>query len=283
MSANDNTSLHLPVVGFAIVTSVLTALANLVIENITSINVFSFSLWLVVPVGAVFIGLGGASGGMLACRYFNIKPNFIDFIVLVLIGAATMYLIYYLGYITLVLDNGAKASDYVSFNDYVDVITTKSHLRIGRGATDTGEVGGFGYFLLITKFVGVLLGGFAVFALIKDFAMCNKCNVYYKKIATKESNLMSIEQGQDVLTKIREGTVESYKDAITLAKKYTDTAKDGTKIKVKFTLMRCPKCNDSFVTEKFSAMDGASTKDLKEFDGRTNIPNGSDIAIEFKK
>lgn len=282
MSTNNNNGIHISVIGFALLTSLLTALANLVIENITTINIFSFSFFAVIPVGALLIGAIGASGGLLACRYFNIKPNKLDFLFLVLIGAATMYLIYYLGYITLVLDDGTKVSQFVSFGQYVDLLTTKSSLRVGRGGVDTGEVGSFGYLMLLTKFIGVLIGGAAVFGLLKGMAMCHKCNVYYKKIATKETNNMNAEQADAVLANIKEGTIDAYRLAIN--SNYVDTAKDTNKIKIKFTLMRCPKCNDSFVSEEFFAIAAdASSKELKQFNGRTNLPTNSDLALEFKK
>lgn len=282
MSTNDNTSLHLPIVGFALLTSVLVALANLIVENITTINVFSISVLFVIPLGAIIIGAGGASGGLLAARYFNIKPNKIDFFVLVLVAALTMYFIYYLGYITLVLEDGTKASTAVSFSDYVDVITTKSHMRIGRGSTDVGEVGSLGYWLIVVKFIGVLLGSVAIFATLKGSAMCTTCNVYYKKIATKESKNMNSEQAQDVFNNIREGTIDAYKLALT--SDYIDTTKDENKVKVKFTLMRCPKCNHSYVQEEFFVIDkNGNTKEMADFGGKTNIPTDSDLAISFKK
>ena len=60
---NTKNGLHIQIVVFSLITSVLTALANLLVENIVGINIFSFGLCFILPVGAVIIGMVGASGG----------------------------------------------------------------------------------------------------------------------------------------------------------------------------------------------------------------------------
>ena len=126
---NTKNGLHIQIVVFSLITSILTALANLLVENIVGINIFSFGLWFILPVGAVLIGMGGASGGFLACKYFNIMPSKIDALFLTAIAAFTMFLIYYLGYSTLVLDDGVLAKNVVDFYTYLDFIVTKSHMK----------------------------------------------------------------------------------------------------------------------------------------------------------
>ncbi|MBU3638193.1 hypothetical protein [Polynucleobacter sp. AP-RePozz3-80-G7] len=276
---NRNDGLHIQIIAFALLTSVLTALANLLVENWFGINVFSFGLWFILPVGAVIVGMGGASGGFLACKYFNIKPNWLDALALAVIAAFTMYLIYYLGYITLLLEDGSKASDLVDFGTYLDVIVTKSHMRIGRALqNDTGEVGNFGYLLLAIKFVGVLLGGFAIFANLKSLAMCEKCGVYYKKIASKETSHATTNDAQAVYEKMNSGSIDDYKEAL------QTTAKGDCEAKIKFTLMRCPKCKDEYISEEFFV----KGKDknfvaVAGLTGKTNIPKDSDFQPLFQK
>ena len=48
---------HLVVVGGALITAVLTALANVLIARTTTLDVFTFSLWVVIPAGALLIVL----------------------------------------------------------------------------------------------------------------------------------------------------------------------------------------------------------------------------------
>ena len=276
---NNRNGLHIKIVIFALITSVLTALANLLVENIVGINVFSFGLWFILPVGAVLIGMGGASGGFLACKYFNIMPSKIDALFLTAIAAFTMFLIYYLGYSTLVLDDGVLAKNAVDFSTYMEVVVTKAHMKVGRSlSSDTGEVGSFGYWLLVIRFIGVLIGAFAIFAILKELPLCDECNVYFKKIAVKENLLPNTEYAQNIYEKIKRGTIEDYASAL------ETTGKGDCDVKIDFTLMRCPKCHIEMVTEEFYV----KNKDknfiaVKELNGKTILPKDSIITSFFEK
>lgn len=275
-------SVHPVVIGFAVITAFLTALANVLVENWFGISIFSFGFWVILPVGAVLIGACGASGGLLACRYFNVKPSVIDAVLLMAVGALTMWLIYFLGYATIVLDDGRKVSDIISFEEYFDFVVTKAHMRIGRTMSDTGEVGSFGYVTLLIRFVGVLIGGFAVFGMLKSYPMCGKCNVYFKKIATKVSKPMTTEQAQEIYSHMKAGTEESYKHAIASLPS-TPTATEPGAATVTFTLLRCPKCKDELITEEFQIMNKSKNwVAVKDLSGRTAVPSGSSFESSFK-
>lgn len=267
---------HLAVVVGAFITSVLTALANVLIARTTTIDVFTFSVLFVLPIGALLIGAGGASGGLLACRYFNVRPTAIDFVVMVVIGAFTMWLIYYLDYRTLVLEDGRRASEIVPFGTYFDLVTTKSHLRVGRGQTDTGEVGSYGYWLVFFKFIGVLIGGAAVFAFLKGMAFCESCRVYFKKLAKRSTSQMTPEEGQTLYNMLHGGTVDAYQAALDMKPSDTTNKKERT-VMATFTLMGCPKCKLQFMSEEFQALKGNEWRELKELSRRTDMPADVDM------
>ena len=113
------------------VTRVLAAVANVILARVTGLNVFTMKFWFVLPVGAIVVGMLGASGALLAARYFNILPTILDAVFMVAVAAATMLLIYYLDYATFVLDDGRKASDLIDFASYIDLVLTKAHMRLG--------------------------------------------------------------------------------------------------------------------------------------------------------
>jgi hypothetical protein len=163
---------HLAIFIGIVITSVIVAVANVVVARITGFNVFSLKIWLVIPAGAAIVGFAAASGGLLAARLFHAKPNWFDAVAMMVSAAATMFLIYYLDYITMVLDDGRKAADLISFEDFVNISLTKTHMIVGRGARDVGEIGEAGYWLAVAEFVGFLLGGLSTFTFASAMPRC---------------------------------------------------------------------------------------------------------------
>jgi hypothetical protein len=261
-------------------TCLLTALANLLVERWTNFSIFSMSIWVVIPVGAVLVGAAGASGAVLACRYFNFKPAALDFIAMVGMAAATMVLIYYLGYSTLVLDGGQRASDVVSFAQYFDVVVTKAHMRLGRGMTDTGEVGQFGYVLAAIQFAGFLVGGAAVFFWLRGMPMCEECSLYFKKIARKTVGPMSLPEAEAALKALRSGDLDTYKSGLT-ATSSEATPKKERKAKLSVTLLNCPGCNKERVTETIEVNNGKEWKEVKNLGRSANVPAGVSLRGQF--
>ena len=125
---------HITLLVGMLLTCLLTAVANVVITGLTGFNLFSVKAWLVIPVGAGLVGFCSVSGALLVARYANIRPSWIDVVPMVLVAAATMVLIYFLDYKTEVLEDGRRVRDLVGFQQYVDILLTTSHLRMGRAA-----------------------------------------------------------------------------------------------------------------------------------------------------
>ena len=123
------------------ITSFLTAIANVLASNWTGINVYQINLAQGIPIGAVFIGMGGASGGLLVCRLLNIKPTKRDALFFTLAAALTIWLIYYLSYITAQSEGGHSVKATVDFFNYFKTSVTTEHFTVGKGSnrTDYGE------------------------------------------------------------------------------------------------------------------------------------------------
>ena len=82
------------VAAFGLVTSLLTVILVTLISAATGFNVFTFSLWVVIPVGAVLTGLVAASGYYFGSRWLSHPPSFLLLAQIILIAAATYLLIY---------------------------------------------------------------------------------------------------------------------------------------------------------------------------------------------
>ena len=60
------------------ITCILVAVANVIITRMIGLNIFTLKIWFIIPAGAIGMGMLGASGAILAARYFNIQPTIID-------------------------------------------------------------------------------------------------------------------------------------------------------------------------------------------------------------
>jgi hypothetical protein len=78
---------HLLLLASMGITCVLAASANLIVECLIGMEIFSFKLWFVIPVGAAAIGFLGTSGAILAARIFNARPTIGDLLCMVLVAA----------------------------------------------------------------------------------------------------------------------------------------------------------------------------------------------------
>jgi hypothetical protein len=237
-------------------------------------------VWLIIPVGAGIVGMLGASGAILAARYFNIVPTIIDAVFMVVIAAATMLLIYYLDYATLVLDDGRKASDLIDFASYVDLVLTKSHMRLGRaGQIDSGEVGQFGYWLAAIEFAGFLVGGGATFLFIKGMAQCGNCGSYLRKLKTKGTKELTFDETDKVIDLFNRGDIETVQGLLAWAPR--ERKLDSKKAFITFDLLGCPKCKTEAITAKVQVFNGREWKDVPSLAARRNLVSGLSLRDGF--
>ncbi|HET6553417.1 MAG TPA: hypothetical protein VFG49_07770, partial [Dyella sp.] len=166
-------------------TSVVTAVATAYLSRALGTDLFSWSIWVVIPVGAIGIGFAAASGYYFASLWLHQRPTWLLLLQMVVVAGFTQLLIYYLGYVTLDLGNGQHAPDVVSFQRYLDLTLTTEHLRVGRAMVDTGEVGSFGYWLAVIQFVGFLLGGLILWAILRGRPSCRECDTYLRKLTSR--------------------------------------------------------------------------------------------------
>ncbi len=272
---------HLLLLVAMAITCVLVAIANVVIARTIGINFFTMKVWLIIPVGAGIVGMLGASGAILAARYFNIVPTIIDAVFMVVIAAATMILIYYLDYMTLVLDDGRRASDLVDFASYVDLVLTTSHMRVGRGAQiDTGEVGQLGYALAAIEFVGFLVGGAMAFLFIKGMARCGECGSYLRKLKTKQTKELTFDETDQVINLFNRGDLETMRSLLAWAPPERKLV-DSKKALVVYDLLGCSKCKTEILVAKVKAFNGKEWQDVPSLGARRNLESGLSLRELF--
>ncbi|MGA4191074.1 hypothetical protein ACI2UG_04410 [Ralstonia nicotianae] len=264
------------------ITCILAAVANVVITRMTGLNVFTFKLWFILPAGAVCVGMLGASGAILAARYFNIQPTIVDAMLMVVVAAATMLLIYYLDYTTFVLDDGRRVADLLDFGSYVDLVLTKAHMRVGRGAgVDSGEVGQMGYALAGIEFVGFLIGGAATFFFIKGLWRCAECGSYLRKLKTKKTKELTFDEANKVIELFKTGDLGTVQGVMAWAPPERTLDRKGQKALISFDLHGCPKCKTEVISAKVNAFNGKEWKEVPALTTRRDLLSGLSLRDQF--
>jgi hypothetical protein len=265
-----------------LVTSVLVAIANVALARMTGIDFFTFTVWFIVPVGAICVGFAAASGYYFGSLYFHKRPTAILFVQIAAIAALTQLLIYYLGYATMVFDDGRRVADIAPFSKYLDVLLTSSHYRIGRAQSDTGAVGDLGYWLAFFQFLGFLFGGIAVFFFLKTKMFCQACDRYLRPLAQRVKTFSSAEAAVPYYDHVFSLPVDGPEFAeLVRAKAEVEKPLPGA-LHIVTTLMSCPKCKAQTVDEKVQNFNGSEWKEYNPLSRRIAIPGDVDLAPVFR-
>ena len=265
-----------------LVTSVLVALLVTVGERLTGFDFFTLSVWVIVPGGAILTGLGAASGYYFGSLYFHTRPTALLFFQMVVIAGLTFFLIYYLEYSTLVLDDGRRVSDYISFSRYFNLAITTAHYRFGRGAQiDTGEVGEAGYWFAVIQFVGFLVGGIAIFLILLNHPVCEICKKYLRVLAKTHKRFADpadMVEYHDALFALPMGTPEFAAAAST---KHDAKVKKGS-AQLTFALYGCPECKRQQISADVEVYNGRDWKRVDKLARRYAVPEGVDLIPVYR-
>lgn len=265
------------VLGAGIVTSLATAFLVTLIHNITGFNIFSFSVWVVVPVGAGACGFAAASGYYFAARYLHLQPSKFLLLQMVFVAALTQILIYWLEYKTLNID-GVNVSSVIPFFQYLDVSFTTVHMRIGRAMQhDTGEVGSFGYWLAFIDFVGFLIGAVFIYLNLKGSAQCDECKKYMGVLCVKKDSFDGEHEFAQHFDGLYQHPVDSAEFFQHASIDHTASAVRQGTINLESKLFACPSCGQQRLDESVSVYNGKEWKQVHNLTRRTLMPLGFDL------
>lgn len=264
-----------------LVTSILTAVAVVAVSKMTGFDIFTASVWVIVPAGAACTGFAAASGYYFGSLYFHKRADLSLLLQMIVIAGLTQLLIYYMGYITLVLDDGRRVSNFIPFSQYLDISLTTAHYRIGRGMTDTGEVGSFGYWLAIIQFVGFLAGGLFVYGFLRIKPVCSTCNLYLRPLSKREKTYGDTALAAPYYDALFQHPVDGPEFASLIRSEAKATAQKGA-VQIKTVLHGCPKCKAQLVEENVQIFNGSQWNDVNKLQRRVKIPVGVDLIGVFR-
>lgn len=271
-------SIAIAIIGLS--TSVLTAILSIVITEITGVAVSSFSMC-IIPIGAILTGVLAASGYYFSSLYFHRYPNFSLLLQMVFAAGLTQFLISYLSYIFLTLDDGTLLSSKVSFLDYVHTAITKAQYRVGKSGATTGEVGSAGYWLAVVQSIGFLLGGFFIYAVLSAKPICPKCKLYLRSLASKKKSFVGIESATTFASALYENPPGSPEFAEVLQDSSFDAPKNGT-ARAKITLFGCPGCDAQTIDVGVEVQGKNDWDRVEQLSQRVPVMEGANIVELFK-
>lgn len=264
------------------VTSILVAIIDVVVARMVGFDFFTFSLWFVVPAGAALAGFAAASGYYFGPLYFHKRANKALLVQMVFIAGFTQVLIYWLGYTTMVLNDGRKVADLVPFVQYLDVSLTSAHYRIGRVQADTGAVGSLGYLLAVFQFVGFLGGGVAVYMYLRAKAVCQACDLYLRPLAKKRKTYADSADASGYYDKLLSYPVDGEEFAALIRSEASVAKPKQGAFHIETSLLACPQCKSQLIEEEVKVHNGKEWKSVNKLTRRIRIPDGTDITALFR-
>lgn len=192
-----------------IITSILAAALLTMIELRWNDALYSFTVWFVIPIGALGAGMVAASGYLIGARLMNYRPGRGLLGVILASSAGMFFLIQWFDYLFLTVD-GRAIQEVVSFTDFLTYTIAHTSLQLGVRGHFTGsgvEIGSGGYLFAAVQVVGFLLGGFLIYVYLTSMTYCEDCKLYLSSKGVQTRYFVSPEAMQssteDVLAEIQ--------------------------------------------------------------------------------
>ncbi len=157
-------------------TCFLTAILLIVLQESTGFSLYGLSVLLVIPAGAILAGMVGATGYYFGARLVGCRPSGWLALNMVLVSAATFFLIQYLTYRTADV-GGVPLNQLLTYPDFLDLSIRSTTIKRAKGR-DNGPgqpLGVWGYPLAALKVLGFAAGGLVVYGILAARPYCRPC------------------------------------------------------------------------------------------------------------
>ena len=154
---------------------------NIVAQRALDLDFLGLTYAFILPLGAIFGGLGAAAGYYVAARITSTLPSRRMLFEMLAIGVSTWLLMHWVDYATMRFGNGALVRDALPFTDYLQLRTEHLQLTIESASTKpttTPELGLLGYVHELIQIAGFLAGGFFMWSALKKREACAPCSRY---------------------------------------------------------------------------------------------------------
>lgn len=275
----------LAIAACGLATSVITAVVFVLASKAWGEDLYTFSVWGLLPIGAIAAGGLAASGYYFGSVRLNKRPDAWLLLEMVVNAGLTQLLIYYLGYVTLVLADGQHVADVVSFGRYLDILFTKAHLQLGVGADmheEANELGSVGYGVAAIYFVGFLLGGLMVWGFLRVKPFCSACDVYFRKLSKRSRSYANTDSALQYYNQVFRHPFDSAEFA-SLLRAQSKVSKPGKGAMIIDTILHgCPKCRAQLIEEKVQVHNGKQWSEVRDMQRRVEVPASMDLRRLFQ-
>lgn len=143
----------------------------------------TYTLWFVIPAGAMLSGFLAASGFLAGARLWHCRPSLPLLATMVLASVGSYVTIHWLDHRFMRIE-GIRVADYVPFGEYLRVATSHQSLRVhlARVGTLGGppmELGKLGYGYSALQVLGFAVGAVAIHAHLAASPYCDACQRYF--------------------------------------------------------------------------------------------------------
>ena len=259
---------NLVVALFGAVTSIITAAILVFVELRFGWALYSYTLWFVIPAGAICAGLVASSGYYFGSRLLNFRPTRNLLLAIVAISGGVFFLIYWLEYVLLTV-NGKSISEVVSLGQFLNYSLSHTAIRFGlRGHPigDAVDIGSGGYLYAALQIMGFAIGGLAVYGHLISLPFCGDCKLYLSKKGYQKRYFENPEDMQNsvaaFLAKVRDNQLQQ---SIQVHAETGSTAINAANVFSSFIeIKRCKACEKHWLKFTAQRKAGDDWKDISD-------------------
>ena len=277
------------VLATGIATTVVALFVNFLIVAFTDFDVMLITMFQIIPVGALLVGLAAGCGYGFGAKFLQFFPSR-NFILAILIIQLGMFLAgRYAVYLSFALTVQDPPSFFEVYQEHVEGFVWQ-----GKDNKNPLPLGKLGYFLEFATAVLFAVGSLAGLGTLRGIPYCRQCRVFMrndlhidipasarqrkikkKDLAGKEQldqeNAQAVEEATKAVAKIVESLVKNDSYRGSEMRDLLDTEiqqtlglppKEATKYwhVIKFTLARCPQCDNFHLDVQLHRVTGQQDK-----------------------
>ena len=268
---------HFGVAFCGLATCVIAVVANTAVAHWLHFDLFSLSVWLLVPIGALLVGFAGASGFYFGSLFFQRCPTFLSMAAMIAIAGVAQFLIYWLRYALAVRESGLGFARVEPFSAWLDEVLTHGHYRVTRAMIDTGEAGVFGYVMVALQFVGFLVGGLGVWGYLRARPVCEPCGLHLGTLAKKNKHCTDAEAADTFYARLFTLPMDGPEFAQLIAKPAKIGKPKAGAVIIDTLPLGCPGCRKQSIKQAVQRFSSQGWQPAKGLERHAHVPGGVDL------